>query len=349
MKAVSVSSAAISNAMRYSQMRMQVDLVKAQKEMDTGSVADLGLALGARATQSITFHRDVDRLKGIVDSNALVASRLSSTQDALGNLSGIAQNLMDVLTTAISGDAASTTVRDSGTTALQSMTSILNTSVNGEYLFAGINTDTKPIKDFSAGSDSGLAFAAAFSSYFGFSQTDPAAADITADQITDFLNDPSVTDQFFGADWSANWSNATDQTITSRIALNETTPSSVSANIDGVRNPAMAATMVAYFFSGNLGDQAKQAVARHALSLAGEAGASLTETQARTGIIQQRVSDASDRMKTQIDLFNRHILDLEGVDGYEAANRVNDLVAHIQTSYALTARIQQLSLLNFLT
>lgn len=54
-------------------------------------------------------------------------------------------------------------------------------------------------------------------------------------------------------------------------------------------------------------------------------------------------------MNTQIDLFNRHIVDLEGVDPYEAANRVNDLLTHIQTSFALTARIQQLSLLNFLT
>jgi len=75
----------------------------------------------------------------------------------------------------------------------------------------------------------------------------------------------------------------------------------------------------------------------------------LTDLRAQTGIVQKRVSDASDRMKMQVDVFKRHILDLEGVDPYEAANRVNDLVTHIQTSYALTARIQQLSLLNFLT
>jgi flagellar hook-associated protein 3 FlgL len=38
----------------------------------------------------------------------------------------------------------------------------------------------------------------------------------------------------------------------------------------------------------------------------------------------------------------------EGVDPYEAASRVQDLLSHIETSYALTARIQQLSLLRFL-
>jgi len=348
MKAVSVSSAAISNALRYSNARMQVDLVKAMKEMDTSRVADLGLALGARSAQSINFHRDIDRLQGIVDSNALVTSRLSSTQAALGNLSDFAQNLMSVLTTAISGDAAATTVRDTGTATLQSLTSILNTSVNGEYLFAGINTDTKPLADFSATSAAKIAFDTAFSNYFGFAQTDLQAANITAAQMTDFLNDPSVTDQFLGADWT-NWSSATDQTITSRIALSDTSQTSVSANIDGVRKLAMAAAIVSDLFDANLSDGARQAVAQRALSLAGEATSDLTQTQAQTGIIEKRVSDASDRMTMQIDLFNRHILDLEGVDGYEVANRVNDLVAHIQTSYELTARIQQLSLLNFLT
>ena len=36
---------------------------------------------------------------------------------------------------------------------------------------------------------------------------------------------------------------------------------------------------------------------------------------------------------------------MEGVDPYEASTRVADLLSHIETSYALTARIQQLSLL----
>ncbi|TIT09758.1 MAG: flagellar hook-associated family protein, partial [Mesorhizobium sp.] len=92
MKATAVSSAAISNAMRYQQMRMQSDLVKATKESTTGKVADVGLALGGRTTQAVTFQRDLDRLNGIIDSNALVAARLTSTQDALGQLSDVAQN-----------------------------------------------------------------------------------------------------------------------------------------------------------------------------------------------------------------------------------------------------------------
>lgn len=348
MKAVSVSSAGLSNAMRYSQMRMQVDLVKAQKELDTGRVADLGLALGTRTAQSVTFARDLDRLNPIIDSNGLVASRLSATQDALGQLSEQAQTLLSSLMSNASGDLNSTITANSGKATLQALTSILNTSVNGEFLFAGTNTDVKPINDFSAaGSPAKAAFDTSFLSYFGFTPDDPAAASVSATAMDDFLA-TEIEPQFFGTGWD-DWSNATDQSIVSRIALNETADTSVSANTDGVRKLTMAATIVSQLMSGNLGAEARQAIVGRALSLVGESISDLGQTMAQTGIVQQRVSDANTRMDTQIDLFNRHILDLEGVDPYEAANRVNDLVSHIQTSFALTARIQQLSLLNFLS
>lgn len=348
MKAVSVSSAAISNAMRYSQTRMQVDLVKAQKELDSGKVADAGLALGARSAQAVNFHRDVDRLNAIVDSNALVAARLKSTQDSLGQIVSATQSLVNALTVAVAGDAPDSVTSKSGSTALQSLTTVLNASMNGEYLFAGTNTDVRPIDDYmSASSPAKAAFDAAFLSHFGFAKDDPAAANISAADIETFMT-TVVEPQFLGSGWGANWSNATDQTIVSRIALNETTQTSVSANNEGLRKVAMAATLAFEAFSGNLSEEAKKAVAQRAQALAGEAVADLGQLQSQTGIVQNRVSDASARIDTQIDLFERHLLDLEGVDPYEAANRVNDLMSHIQTSFALTARIQQLSLLNFL-
>lgn len=348
MKAVSVSSAAISNAMRYSQTRLQVDLVKAQKELDSGKVADTGLALGARSAQAVNFHRDLDRLNAIVDSNALVAARLKSTQDSLSQIVSATQSLVNALTVAVAGDAPDSVTAKSGSTALQSLSTILNASMNGEYLFAGANTDVRPLDDYlSPSSPAKAAFDAAFLSHFGFTKDDPAAAGISAADMETFMA-VVVEPQFMGSGWGANWSSATDQTIVSRIALNETTQTSVSANNEGLRKVAMAATLAFEAFSGNLSEEARTAVAQRAQALAGEAVADLGQLQSQTGIIQNRVSDASTRINTQIDLFERHILDLEGVDPYEAANRVNDLMSHIQTSFALTARIQQLSLLNYL-
>ena len=347
MKATSVSSAAMSNAQRYSQMRMQSDLVKAQKEATTGTVADVGLALGGRTAQAVTFSRDLDRLNVIIDSNALVTARLTSTQNSLGQLSDVAQDLLTALTA--TGDSSSTITHDAGKAAVQQLTSILNTSVNGEYLFAGTNTDVKPVDDFTAaGSPAKAAFDASFVAYFGFTQNDPAAASITATQMDNFIT-TSVEPQFLGSGWQTNWSNATDQQITSRIALNDTTQTSVSANSDSIRKLAMASAMITGLLSSNISQAARNSVVTRSMSLVGETLGGLGQLQSQTGLVQKRVSDASDRMKTQVDLFEKHILDLEGVDPAEAATRVADLTQHIETSFALTARLQQLSLLNYLT
>ncbi|UVK50834.1 flagellar hook-associated family protein [Mesorhizobium sp. AR02] len=345
----SVSSAALSNAMRYQQMRMQADLVKATKESSTGKVADVGLALGGRTAQSVTFQRDLDRLNVIVDSNGLVAARLSSTQTSLGQLSSVAQTFLSSLTTASSGDNSDSLTQSTGQTTIQQLTSILNTSVNGEYLFAGTNTDVKPINDFTAaGSPAKAAFDASFVAKFGFTPNDPAAANITAAQMDDFITN-DVTPQFLGAGWQTNMSNATDQQIVSRIALNETTGTSTSANSDGIKKLAMAAAMVSSLMSTNISQAAKDSIVSHSQTLVGEALSGIAQVQSETGIVQKRVSDASDRMKTQIDLFERHILDLEAVDPATAATKVADLTQHIETSFALTARLQQLSLLKYLT
>ena len=345
----SVSSAAISNAMRSQQMRMQAELVKATKESSTGRVADVGLALGGRTTQAVTFQRDLDRLNVIIDSNGLVGARLSSTQTSLGQLSTAAQTFLSALTTATSSDSSNNLTQSSGKATIQQLTSILNTSVNGEYLFAGTNTDVKPINDFTAaGSTAKAAFDAAFVANFGFTQDDPAAANITAAQMDDFITN-DVTPQFMGPGWQGTWSNATDQQIVSRIALNETTPTSTSANSAGIQKLAMAAALVTSLMSSNISQAAKNTVVSRSTSLVGEALSGIGQIQSETGIVQKRVSDANDRMKTQVDLFERHILDLEGVDPAEAATRVADLTQHIETSFALTARLQQLSLLNYLT
>ena len=86
MKVSFVSSQAISQAMRYQTSRLQSDLVKTTKEMSTLRVADIGLALGARSSISVSLHREIDRLNGIVDSNELAATRLKATQIGLKEL-----------------------------------------------------------------------------------------------------------------------------------------------------------------------------------------------------------------------------------------------------------------------
>ncbi|WP_406872478.1 flagellar hook-associated family protein [Aminobacter sp. P9b] len=353
MKTTFVSSAAVTSALRYSLLRQQSELAKAQKEASSGFVADTGLALGARTAQSVTLHRDLERLGGIVDSNGLVSARLSATQKALTQVGAAAQSFLSSLTSSASGDAAYALTQKSGRATLDTLTSVLNTSLNGEYLFSGTNTDVKPINDFKPGSPTKVAFDAAFAGYFGFSQNHADAQDITAADMNNFMS-TVVEPMFLGADWQtpppagSPWSNATNQGITSRITLNETTETSVSANNEGIRKIAMSAAIISDLLDSNVGNAARGALVTHAVSSIGEAISDIGQLEAQTGIIEQRVKSATDRINVQVDLYERYILDTEGVDYYVASARVADLVSQIDRSYALTARIQQLSLMKYL-
>ena len=60
-------------------------------------------------------------------------------------------------------------------------------------------------------------------------------------------------------------------------------------------------------------------------------------------------ADIIARIQTDIcDIFKGNIGDLVGIDPYEVSNRLSTLLAQIETSYTLTARIRQLSLVKFL-
>jgi flagellar hook-associated protein 3 FlgL len=160
-----------------------------------------------------------------------------------------------------------------------------------------------------------------------------------------------VEPQFLGAGWQGTWSNATDAGITSRIALNETAETSVSANDQGIRKLMMAAAMVTDMFdaTSQVGLSARKEALSKAVSLVGEGIANVANLSAKTGIVENRVKNASERINLQTDLLQKNINQMEGVDPYEASTRVSTLLQQIETSYALTARIQQLSLVKFLT
>jgi flagellar hook-associated protein 3 FlgL len=348
MKTSFISSYATSQSVRSHLLRMQTDLVKLEKEVVTGRAADSGLHLGARTGQSVGLERDIDRLKVVMDSNQLVLSRLSATQAGLDTLTKTAQTFQSTMTAASSGAVEPAILLAESTTALVKMTGVLNSSLNGENLFAGINTDVQPINDFmAAGSPARTAMEDAFLTNFGFTYDDPAAATISRADMTTFL-DTVIEPLFTGPDWNTNWSNASDATITARITLTDTTTASVSANEVGVRKLAAAAAVVAVFTTGALGELGRDAVIAKATSLVGQSVSDLAQTQARTGIVQQRVTAASERLSMQVDIFSGKVNDLVGIDPYEASTRVQSLLAQIETAYTLTSRISQLSLVKYL-
>ena len=349
MKTTFVSTYSLSNSSRSVLMQQASNLAKLQTELSSGRKADVGLDLGSGTGEAVTLRSECNRLNAIMDTNALVSSRLDVTQAALDDMLSTAENFLSTLVGVSDSSGSAAVAQSEGEAGLDLLISRLNTQLNGSYIFAGLNTDVSPIADYSgtpAGSNQ-TAVDAAFFAYFGFDQDDPAVANISAADMETFL-DGDFAALFDDPAWGNDWSSASDQSIRSRISTSELAETSVSANEDAFRQLAEAFTMIASLGTSDLGEGAYQAITEKASELLGQAIAGITDLMADMGTAQERVSNASERLAIQTDILNERINTLENVDTTETAVLLQTAVTQMETSYAVTARLSELSLINYL-
>lgn len=350
MKTSFISNQAIQNAMRLTIARGQNEVQKLQMEIVTGRHADVGLALGAQTSTSVRLNQDVARLHNIRDSNSIVTQRLSTSQAALDMMSDGAQQMLEAFIAVNGADDSNRLLiaRRDVESALDAFTVAGNASANGEYLFAGINNNTKPLDDYlAAGSSAKAAFDATFLGHFGFAQNTPAAAGITVPQMENFLTNV-LEPAFTGAAWATDWSSASNTNVSSRISKNEVVDSSTNTNTAGMRSFALAAVIGIELLNSPISSQVRTAVNAAAIQHAGRAVTGIDNDRSTLGVSENRVSKANVALESQIRIITLHLGDVEGVDAYEASTRMNSLLTQVETSYKLTARIQQMSLMNYL-
>lgn len=343
------STFTLNTALRRTLIDLQTDLARGQKELTTGRHADLGLAIGMRAARSYSLGDVNDTVETILSTNKIVTMRLDSTQSALSSLKDAAQSMRSTLLSALNDGGDRAAIETQARVALGTFISTLNGGDGDAFLFGGINRDVPPINDYFANppSPNKIALDAAFQNFFGFPQTSPAVATITATQMQGFLNGP-MTALFAAPAWNADWSNASDQTMRSQISLSLSIESSVSANDPALQKLALAYTMMSDLGGAGMSLAAYRTVIQKATQEIDTAAGLLTKTQARIGVLQRNVNVANETMSIQSAALQTQIGELEGVDSAEAATRVNGLMTQIETAYSLTARISQLTLTRYL-
>jgi flagellar hook-associated protein 3 FlgL len=349
MKTTFISTSAISAATRSSLMKVQQELAEAQKEMTSGRLADVGKTLGFRTGQTISLRQEHSRLTTIIETNTTVSTRLKVTQSTLQNLVNNAQSFLGQLNGSRIGGANALGVQTDAQSRLEAFLDTMNVAFGDGYLFAGVNSDVMPLTEYfgtpTPASRQGVANA--FLADFGMSQSNPAVQNISAANMQTFL-DTTFADLFNDPSWSTDWSSASTQNMRSRISTNELIETSTNAGETAFRKLAEAYTMVADLGAANLSQPAFEKLIDQATRVVGSAIKELGDLQSELGVTQQRVGDASERMSLQLDILTTQVNSFEAVDRNEAATRVTDLMTQIETSYALTARIMNLSILKYL-
>lgn len=347
MSANYISSLMLSSSLRYSITNNQSALSKASTEATTGRFADVGLQLGATTGGDVTLRADMSFADQLVDTNGLVSGRLDVTQDRITQLGSTASDFLKSLIAARSTTDGGRIILPPASANLQDLIGSLNVSYNGSYLFSGINTQNTPITAYTTGSASKNQVDSDFLSTFGFSQSSASVSSITPAQMQTFL-DTTFDAEFATPAWNTNWSSATDQTMQSRISTTEIADTSVSANQTGFRKLAEAYTMMSDLGNINLDQTTFQTVVDKAIGLVGSAITDLATLGGNVGVVQQRITSATDKLNAQKDILNNQIVNIEKVDPAEASVRVNTLQTQIQTALALTSQLQKISLINYL-
>lgn len=345
MKTTPISTMGLINSSREMRTNLQFKIAQAQKEANTGRHSDVGLSIGYLTERTLSLRHDLDRLQTFKDTNAVASSRLELTQTQLDGMASSAQEFLTTLMAARSSPSSAGVAVADAKAKLKGFTAAMNTAVNGAYLFAGVNTDVKPLGDYFTTPASGAqtAVSTAFAAAFPGDVEDISAADMTA-----FL-DGAFASLFDNANWTANWSQASDQNITSRISTNERIETGTNANEEPFRLLASVYTMVADLPVEQLGEGAYLALMDKAMELVGRASnTGLTDLRATLGTSQGRIKASNERIDVQKGLLNEHVVALEGVDPYEAQVKVNALLTQLETAYALTAKLQNLSLLKYI-
>ncbi|NDW04877.1 flagellar hook-associated family protein [Jiella pacifica] len=355
-----VSNYSLLSSPRNAVSKIQQELTIMQKQATTGRLADVGLTLGLRTSQSISLRSETESVARQLDTNAIISQRFSIMQNAMDSLAATGDSLLSSLIANGSGDPGTTANIDQARASLQQFVGALNSSSGARFLFSGTATDQPSISfptagggtadTYFEGSQAQTATADAFTAVFGFSQDDAAVADISESDLEAFL-DGAFDDLFStapGGGWKDNWSNSGDGTTVNRISDSESIKTSYSSDEEAFRNIAKAYVMLSDLGNANMNESARQLLTSRAIETLSKGLNQLTELRAEIGGSQSRLDIADETLAARKNVLTISISDLEEVDQYEASTRVTGLQTLLETSYALTARISRLSLLNYL-
>ncbi|WP_108662732.1 flagellar hook-associated family protein [Acuticoccus kandeliae] len=339
-----ISTAALRNAPRATIERLQNELVDRTTEIATQRHADVGLTLGSGTGRTVATRMDLSLLEMLIASNGSATARLSQTQTALADLETVASEMLTALVALPPGLQSAKTLEIQGQTSLDRLADRLNASDGGSYLFAGLNSDTKPFSRYADGPQA--AVEAAFLTRFGVAVGSAGASAITPADMVDFLEN-EFADLFADPAWTTDWSSASSSNVVSRIAPSERTETSTNANETAMRNLAMAFTMMAGLGFTALDQGTRDAIVEKARIVLGTAITEVVALKGKLGFAENAIAKANNRMSLAADILALKVADAEGADPAEAKVRIDLLTTQIEMSYAMTSQLSRLSILNY--
>ncbi|MFT4095953.1 MAG: flagellar hook-associated family protein [Rhodoblastus sp.] len=344
-----VSTATAQSFARTAISRLQSELSVAQQEMASGRHSDVGLTLGRRSGVDASLRAQIATKDALIGSNKVLTARFDAVDGALGSLTQVAQSLQQSLVAANSAGADAGAIGKQAAAALAQIVSITNTAFDGAYLFAGSSNSGKPLNDisFDGVNGPGAAVVEAFRTRFGSDPNDSATSTLSGADMQSFL-DTEFAQLFDAGNWTTLWANGSDDNFESRISESRSLTTSATAASPAVRDLVKSLTMLAGLGLASLGADARAAVITQAAGSLGQSLKELAELSADVGAKSATIEDTSGELQAQNVQLKSRLNDMESVDPAEVSIRLSSLSTQLQASYQATAKLADLSLVNFI-
>jgi flagellar hook-associated protein 3 FlgL len=312
-------------------------LATAGKELSTGLKSDLHQATGGNLGKLHAIERSLARNTAYTRNLTLVEQRMDGAQNALGLIQSPLDKLSINLVSAsgISDHVSSITLAGEARLTFANAVGALNTTVNGQTLFAGAALDNPALT-------SGQAILAELDAL--------VAADVTAGaaiaKIEAYFAKAPTAGGFYTSGYLGSTADMGSVDVGEDNRVNFAFRADDEEIVNVLKGLALAAVVAGGALSNSQDEQ---------MDMLSEAGAQLLQAKeglldyrSAIGVVQQNVESAKAWNVSETEALELARVDLISADATEAATVFQALEAQLETVYTVTTRLSNLSFVNFM-
>ncbi|MEO0751014.1 MAG: flagellin [Pseudomonadota bacterium] len=310
-------------------------LVQLSEEVVTGRASDTTLRLNAQFSFLTQIETDLVQTQARAEALTEVAITAQAQQTALGRVVDNANDMFNTLAVAQNdaGALTASSLAEQARGILDTMMAALNSNQGGRYAFSGVEVDTPPL----------------VSSADLLSDLTTAISSATTEielrmLVDDFFDQPT------GGFASGTYQGATQNLSPINLGNGETVTLTLRADDPALREmlKAVAIMAVADEPSLSIPDALRRPLIMNQTDAVLNARSEVIELRAQLGFSEERLDRSTTRLETEQTTLELARSDLIDVDAFEAATALEAVRQQLETLFSVTARTQNLNLVNFL-
>ena len=292
--------------------KANVALQQSEQQVASGKVAQDYSGIGDKTAALQGAQAAADRAQGYANSTQLAVTQTDLQDTQLTTLSGLAQQLQKAISSA-AANSNGAGLMSSAQSIFEQASSILNsTDSNGNYLYAGEKTDTKPF-------------------------TATSLSDLASGSVSDFFTNGSVKKSVQVGDGQSETIGVLANDIGSQLmtALQTLYNDDQSGGSSGALSGTLSTTQVDTITSG----AGKQAA---------DAYTSLNQVAAENGDTYTSLKNEVTSQQSLNTLYTGFVSDIQDVDMATALTKLSNNQTALQAVLTVTSKLNNLSLLNYI-